>query len=193
MTDYNDDDDANVDFPSQRREHKARAPEYQSNPPAPRRRRPPPEPAAAEHPEPPRPPDRGNGAAEEAPAEEAEGEEKTGYGRPPKHSRFRKGESGNRRGRPKGAKSSRTILKRIGEEVVKVRGPDGKPLKMSRKELSLRKLWERASNGDPKALGMLMAIWADEDIPQVLEEKLTTAQQAMLRALGIDIDEGEEK
>jgi hypothetical protein len=197
MTDFHDDDDDDkVDFPSNRRVHKARAPDYQSSPPPPRRRRPPPQPAAAIPEEP--PPDKGDaGAAAEAPATEPEVEEGIGYGRPPKRTRFRKGQSGNPRGRPKGARSSTTMLRKIGEEGVKVRGADGKPRKMSRRELSYRKFWERASNGDPKAVAIAIALWPDDEVPHAAEERLTTAQRAMLRAHGIDVDEdsdeGEDK
>jgi Family of unknown function (DUF5681) len=33
-----------------------------------------------------------------------------GYGRPPRHSRFKPGQSGNPKGRPKGSKSLKTLL-----------------------------------------------------------------------------------
>jgi len=37
-------------------------------------------------------------------------EQPVGYGNPPKESRFKKGQSGNRRGRPKGSKNLKTDL-----------------------------------------------------------------------------------
>jgi hypothetical protein len=49
--------------------------------------------------------------------------EKIGYGRPPRHSQFRPGESGNPRGRPKRTPSFRdSLLAELAETVV---GPDG--------------------------------------------------------------------
>ena len=47
-------------------------------------------------------------------------DEKVGYGRPPKHSRFRKGQSGNPRSRPKGARGLKTDLRAELSERVRV-------------------------------------------------------------------------
>ena len=38
------------------------------------------------------------------------GEQPVGYGRPPAHSRFRPGRSGNPKGRPKGSRSAKALL-----------------------------------------------------------------------------------
>jgi Family of unknown function (DUF5681) len=37
---------------------------------------------------------------------------KVGYGRPPEHSRFKRGQSGNPRGRPRKHRNFRTVLRR---------------------------------------------------------------------------------
>ena len=44
--------------------------------------------------------------------------ERVGYGNPPKHTRFRKGESGNPQGRPKGTLNMATVLARTLRERV---------------------------------------------------------------------------
>jgi hypothetical protein len=43
---------------------------------------------------------------------------KVGYGRPPKHTRFKPGQSGNSKGRPKGRKNNRNIVREIAERQV---------------------------------------------------------------------------
>ena len=44
-----------------------------------------------------------------------------GYGKPPKHSRFRKGQSGNLLGRPKGSTNVRTEMKRLLAAKTKIK------------------------------------------------------------------------
>jgi hypothetical protein len=46
---------------------------------------------------------------------------KSGYARPPKAHQFKPGESGNPRGRPKGARNLRTDLSEIMKKKVSVR------------------------------------------------------------------------
>jgi hypothetical protein len=43
-----------------------------------------------------------------------------GYGKPPRRSRFRKGVSGNRKGRPKGKRNIATVLTEILEEEIEI-------------------------------------------------------------------------
>lgn len=47
-----------------------------------------------------------------------------GYGKPPKHSQFQPGQSGNPRGRPKGSKSPFTLLREELEQKVTLREGD---------------------------------------------------------------------
>lgn len=48
-----------------------------------------------------------------------------GYGKPPAHSRFQPGQSGNPKGKKKGAKSFKTVVGGILNEKVAVRTPRG--------------------------------------------------------------------
>lgn len=55
----------------------------------------------------------------------SETEDEVGYCRPPKHSRFKKGRSGNPFGRPKGAKNIATVVQETLRErvVITENGP----------------------------------------------------------------------
>src|SRR5689334_17984515 len=78
-----------------------------------------------------------------------------GYGRPPKATRFRMGQSGNPAGRPKGTKNSATIAKSALERVVTVT-ESGRRRRMSVRELACRRLADKALSGDIKSLQFLL-------------------------------------
>ena len=83
-----------------------------------------------------------------AAAEEHEYE--VGYGRPPRHSRFKPGRSGNPRGRPKGAVDRKTIVERVflaRHTVIE----HGKRRQRTVLELVLLALRNRAIDGNSKA------------------------------------------
>ena len=75
--------------------------------------------------------------------------ERVGYKRPPTHSRFKPGQSGNPKGRAKGSQNLRTIFDKIMREQVTVR-EGGKLRKISKAEAILRSLVLGAMRGDPK-------------------------------------------
>lgn len=82
-------------------------------------------------------------------------DEKVGYANPPKKSRFRKGKSGNPRGRPKKfvppiRTNDRDIIRRLDTETVDVQG-----VKVSKRELELRILHAKSLKGDLRAMKML--------------------------------------
>ena len=74
-----------------------------------------------------------------------------GYGKPPKHSQFQKGKSGNPKGRPKGSKSAHTLAMEMFFKPVTVL-VNGKPKKMPVVTALTAKLVSAAMNGDLKAL-----------------------------------------
>lgn len=71
---------------------------------------------------------------------------KVGKGKPPKNSQFKKGRSGNPKGRPKNSKNVHTVLNDIWNGKVTVR-ENGKTRRVSFSEAFVRKLADKAING----------------------------------------------
>jgi hypothetical protein len=90
-----------------------------------------------------------------------------GYGKPPRHTRFEPGRSGNPRGRPPGAKNMKTLLSKALNELVIVT-EDGGRRKVSKREAIVTQLVNRSAKADYKAiqilLGMLRDIEGDTDL-----------------------------
>ena len=82
-----------------------------------------------------------------------------GYGKPPKSGQFKPGQSGNPKGRPKGAKGMNTIVREIMTEKVSVRRPDGSTTKLSRAEVLMQKTVEAAVKGNFKAADLLVKMY----------------------------------
>ncbi len=78
-----------------------------------------------------------------------------GYGRPPTHTRFRPGRSGNPKGRPKGAKNETTILHEIMNRPIEIR-ESGRARKISVLAAILLKFAENALKGDPRSATFLL-------------------------------------
>jgi hypothetical protein len=77
-------------------------------------------------------------------------DDKVGYGRPPKKSRFKPGQSGNPRGRPKGTKDLKTDLaEELQEQVLVTEG--GRKKSISKQRAMLKSLMARAVQGDVRA------------------------------------------
>ncbi|MGZ9082896.1 MAG: DUF5681 domain-containing protein [Rhodoplanes sp.] len=75
--------------------------------------------------------------------------DEVGYGRPPRAHRFKPGQSGNPRGRPKGAKNEATILRAILKRKIAVR-EGGRARKMTVLEAILLRFTEEALKGNTK-------------------------------------------
>jgi hypothetical protein len=106
-----------------------------------------------------------------------------GYGKPPHHTRFMKGQSGNPRGRPAGAKNMKTLLNKALNELVIVT-EDGGRRKVSKREAIVTQLVNRSAKADFKAiqnlLGMLRDIEGDTD-PHPSEPAFTEADQQIIQ------------
>lgn len=94
-----------------------------------------------------------------------------GYGKPPKHTRFKPGQRGNPRGRPRRSQNERALdlnLLTVLNEPITVRS-DGKRRKMPAIEFAFRATLRKALEGDHKALQAVFRI--------IREHKLTVAQR----------------
>ena len=80
-----------------------------------------------------------------------------GYGKPPCHTRFKKGQSGNPRGRPPGAKNLSTLLNETLNEPVVITENGGRK-KVSKRQASLKQLVNEAAKGNWRALKLLVDI-----------------------------------
>ena len=74
-----------------------------------------------------------------------------GAGRnPPVRTRFRKGQSGNPRGRPKGSRNFRTLVNEELEQELEIT-ENGKVIKLTKRRLVARVLVNEAVRGNPRA------------------------------------------
>jgi len=80
-----------------------------------------------------------------------------GYRRPPKHTQFKKGQSGNPSGRPKGTVNLATALYNTLREPVEM-VEDGITKTMTKMEAAVKRLVEEAINGDMHAFRVLSVL-----------------------------------
>jgi uncharacterized membrane protein len=118
-----------------------------------------------------------------------------GYKKPPKRGQFRKGISGNRKGRPKGKRNMATVLREILEEKIVI--TEGGVRKMVTKlEAVLKQLANKAASGELVAARQLIALVrsAEEHAveppkKQLSEDDLKIMQRVLQRKGGCE--EGE--
>lgn len=84
-------------------------------------------------------------------------EEKVGYGRPPAASRFKPGQSGNPKGRPKGSLNLKTDLFNELSEKIQIREGQ-RSLKVSKQRAMLKSLVAKALKGDPRAANVILML-----------------------------------
>lgn len=84
-----------------------------------------------------------------------------GYGRPPKATRFKPGQSGNPAGRRKGERNVATALAAELKASIVVR-ENGRDQKISKAEAIAKALTVKALKGDPRAFSQIMALLPEQ-------------------------------
>ena len=80
-----------------------------------------------------------------------------GFGRPPRHTRFKAGQSGNPKGKAKGAVNLATDVEDELAERIRIREGD-KNLKVSKQRALVKALLARALKGDTRAAGLVLQL-----------------------------------
>lgn len=80
-----------------------------------------------------------------------------GYGKPPKHSQFKKGQSGNPKGRRKGSRDTASIVHDALEKPVKVREGDKVRTRTAR-EVMIDQIVAKAVKGDLKSAEFMIRL-----------------------------------
>ena len=91
---------------------------------------------------------------------ENKGDYEVGYGKPPRDTRFPKGQSGNPRGRPSGAKNLKTLLSEALNEPVIVTENGGRR-KVTKRQAIVTQLVNRSATADFRAIKILLDIVRD--------------------------------
>jgi hypothetical protein len=83
------------------------------------------------------------------------GDYEVGYGKPPRGAGFKKGQSGNPRGRPPGSKNLTTLLNDTLNEPVTIT-ENGRRRKISKREAVIKQLVNKSASADPRSLKILL-------------------------------------
>lgn len=105
-----------------------------------------------------------------------------GYGKPPTRSRFKPGNSGNPRGRPKGTANLKTDLTEELSEKIHVREGD-RERSISKQRALIKTLVAKALKGDSRAAALLITLvlkHVEPDLPLKADQALSPRDQEIL-------------
>ena len=113
------------------------------------------------------------------------GDYQVGYGKPPRHTQFAKGQSGNPRGRPLASKSLATLVSEALNERVIV-AEDGGRRKISKREAIIKQLVNRSAKADLRAIKILLDIVREiesQTAPETVENSFSAADDKVLEQI----------
>jgi hypothetical protein len=107
-----------------------------------------------------------------------------GFGKPPVSGQFKKGKSGNPKGRPKGTRNFYTDLEEVLAGKVTVT-ENGKPKRVSSQFAALMRLREKALGGNPRAMDRYLTLAQQSTV-----DKEASGSERALSATEEDILQG---
>jgi hypothetical protein len=118
-----------------------------------------------------------------------------GYGKPPRHSRFEPGQSGNPRGRPPGSKNLSSLLKKALDEPVIV-VENNRRRRIAKREAIVKQFVNQSAKGDLKATQLLLSILRDlesgAEPGSADADKITEADQQIIARIKARLGGAEE-
>lgn len=97
-----------------------------------------------------------------------------GYKKPPKEHRFKPGQSGNPKGRPKGSKSTYGYLNQVLDQKVSIE-IEGKIVKLPKRVVIMLQFANKAAKGDVRAITKILPHMLMADAKEEDKEKIFTA------------------
>ena len=113
------------------------------------------------------------------------GDYEVGYGKPPQNTRFKKGQSGNPRGRAPGAKDLKTLLIDTLNEPVVVTENGGRRT-ISKRQAIVKQLVNQSAKGDWRAVKLLVDMLHETEgggEPEAAESSFGEADQKVIEQL----------
>jgi Family of unknown function (DUF5681) len=105
-----------------------------------------------------------NASSNETP-QASNGASQVGYGHPPEATRFRKGSSGNPKGRPRGSLNVATVLAKTLHEKVVV-SENGRRKTVTKLEAAITQLVNKAATGELRAIRQLVELVCEAEDQQ---------------------------
>ena len=112
------------------------------------------------------------------------GDYEVGYGKPPRQTRFKQGQSGNIQGRPRGSKNLDTLMSNALNDTVII-NENGKRRKITFQEAIIKRVVTKAVAGDFRATQMVL-----NQIPMIEARRAETFQPTPLSPGIVNLFEG---